>query len=116
MVQLVPSGMWQSLIGRWIVEAPSDMGAGLHTQKKMQKTIHSNRFGFHSDKENSDVHWPGHSLLQLQHDQVGTFRAADQPRDAQPRVSGRVTEVLQTDLHTVVLQVWNTGKAQRDAS
>lgn len=34
MVQLVPSVMWQSLIGRWIVEAPSDMGAGLHQEIK----------------------------------------------------------------------------------
>lgn len=43
MVQLVPSGMWQSLIGRWIVEAPSYMGAGLHEKKKeKQKTIDSN--------------------------------------------------------------------------
>lgn len=30
MVQLVPSVTWQSLTGRWMVEAPSDMGAGLH--------------------------------------------------------------------------------------
>lgn len=37
MVQLVPSGMWQSLIGRWIVEAPSDMGAGLHQKNKKAK-------------------------------------------------------------------------------
>lgn len=29
MVQLVPSAMWHSFTGRWIVEAPSDTGAGL---------------------------------------------------------------------------------------
>lgn len=39
MVQLVPSGMWQSLIGRWMVEAPSDMGAGL--RQKNKKTKHN---------------------------------------------------------------------------
>lgn len=39
MVQLVPSAMWQSLIGRWIVEAPSDMGAGLRQEnEKKSKT------------------------------------------------------------------------------
>lgn len=37
MVQLVPSGMWQSFIGRWIVEAPSDTGAGLQQKKKKKK-------------------------------------------------------------------------------
>lgn len=30
MVQLVPSVTWQSFTGRWMVEAPSDTGAGLH--------------------------------------------------------------------------------------
>lgn len=29
MVQLVPSAMWHSFTGRWIVDAPSDTGAGL---------------------------------------------------------------------------------------
>lgn len=32
MVQLVPSAIWHSFTGRWMVEAPSDTGAGL--QKK----------------------------------------------------------------------------------
>lgn len=38
MVQLVPSAMWQSLIGRWIVEAPSDMGAGLRQGNEKRNT------------------------------------------------------------------------------
>lgn len=56
MVQLVPSGMWQSLIGRWIVEAPSDMGAGLHQKTKKQNTIDSNGVSFSLIKQTQM--WP----------------------------------------------------------
>lgn len=61
MVQLVPSAMWQSLIGRWMVEAPSDMGAGLYQEnkKKKQTTIYSNRVRYctGADEGQTQLNW-----------------------------------------------------------
>lgn len=46
-------------------------------------------------------------LNQFQHDQVGSFRAADEAGNAQPRVEPGFVKVAQTDQHAVLPEIWN---------